>query len=109
MSAHARNPGDKLQPGTGGVGEASRGALPILEHTIYLNACSQGALSHRVCAAYEEHLDGWDENRSAPARALRRVDVAHTCPDPRWVLEMGPLPVECGLDNDLHSSARLMI
>ena len=36
--------------------------FPIFEHTTYLNSCSQGALSHRVRAAYEEYLAGWDEN-----------------------------------------------
>ena len=42
------------------VGAAIRGEFPILAHTTYLNSCSQGALSHRVRAAYEEYLDGWD-------------------------------------------------
>ena len=44
------------------VGEAVRAEFPIFEHTTYLNSCSQGALSHRVRAAYEEYLAGWDEN-----------------------------------------------
>ena len=43
------------------VGEAIRDEFPILATTTYLNACSQGALSKRVRAAYEEYLDGWDE------------------------------------------------
>jgi selenocysteine lyase/cysteine desulfurase len=45
-----------------GVGAAIRGEFPIFEHTTYLNSCSQGALSHRVRAAYEEYLAGWDAN-----------------------------------------------
>ncbi len=45
-----------------GVGAAARGEFPIFEHTTYLNSCSQGALSHRVRAAYEEYLAGWDAN-----------------------------------------------
>jgi selenocysteine lyase/cysteine desulfurase len=45
-----------------GVGAAGRGEFPIFEHTTYLNSCSQGALSHRVRAAYEEYLAGWDAN-----------------------------------------------
>ena len=44
------------------VGAAIRGEFPIFEHKTYLNSCSQGALSHRVRAAYEEYLAGWDEN-----------------------------------------------
>lgn len=54
MSAHVR-PGAR-------VGEAVRGEFPIFAHTTYLNSCSQGALSHRVRAAYEEYLEGWDAN-----------------------------------------------
>ena len=47
---------------TSRVGAAIRGEFPIFEHKTYLNSCSQGALSHRVRAAYEEYLAGWDEN-----------------------------------------------
>lgn len=48
--------------GSGAVGAAIRGEFPIFEHTTYLNSCSQGALSHRVRAAAEEWLAGWDKN-----------------------------------------------
>jgi selenocysteine lyase/cysteine desulfurase len=37
----------------------------VLEQLVYLNSCSQGALSDSVRAAYEDYLDGWDE-RGAP-------------------------------------------
>jgi selenocysteine lyase/cysteine desulfurase len=43
-------------------GYSARAEFPIFEHTIYANSCSQGALSHRVRAAAEEWLAGWDEN-----------------------------------------------
>jgi kynureninase len=46
---------------TGRVGAAIRDEFPIFEHTTYVNSCSQGALSRRVRAAYEDYLDGWDE------------------------------------------------
>jgi selenocysteine lyase/cysteine desulfurase len=44
------------------VGEAIRSEFPIFESATYLNSCSQGALSHRVRAAVETWLDGWDAN-----------------------------------------------
>ncbi len=44
------------------VGHAIRSEFPIFEHAVYLNSCSQGALSHRVRAAVEEWLGGWDSN-----------------------------------------------
>ena len=44
------------------VGDAVRVEFPILAEATYLNSCSQGALSHRVKAAYAEYLAGWDAN-----------------------------------------------
>ena len=69
------NPGDRLKPVTG-VGEAVRGEFPIFEHTTYLNSCSQGALSHRVRAAYEEYLAGWDENGAEWEFWVERAEAA---------------------------------
>jgi selenocysteine lyase/cysteine desulfurase len=61
---------------TGKVGAAIRSEFPILAHTTYLNSCSQGALSHRVRAAYEEYLAGWDENGAEWAVWVERADAA---------------------------------
>lgn len=44
---------------------ACRSRFPIFERLVYLNSCSQGALSNEVRAAYEAYLTGWDE-RGAP-------------------------------------------
>jgi selenocysteine lyase/cysteine desulfurase len=59
-----------------GVGAAIRGEFPILEHTTYLNSCSQGALSRRVRSAYEEYLDGWDERGAEWAHWVERAEAA---------------------------------
>lgn len=61
---------------TGKLGAAIRGEFPILAHTTYLNSCSQGALSHRVRAAYEEYLDGWDDHGAEWALWVERADAA---------------------------------
>jgi selenocysteine lyase/cysteine desulfurase len=61
---------------TSRLGAAIRGEFPILAHTTYLNSCSQGALSHRVRAAYEEYLDGWDENGAEWAVWVERANAA---------------------------------
>jgi selenocysteine lyase/cysteine desulfurase len=58
------------------VGAAIRGEFPIFEHTVYLNSCSQGALSHRVRAAYEEYLAGWDENGAEWEFWVERAEAA---------------------------------
>jgi selenocysteine lyase/cysteine desulfurase len=44
---------------------ACRERFPIFERLVYVNSCSQGALSDAVRAAYDEYLTGWDE-RGAP-------------------------------------------
>src|SRR5947199_1815363 len=40
---------------------ACRTRFPIFERLVYINSCSQGALSDSVRAAYDEYLTGWDE------------------------------------------------
>lgn len=45
--------------------EALRDRFPIFERQLYINSCSQGALSTDVRAAYEAYLCDWDE-RGAP-------------------------------------------
>ena len=45
--------------------QSIRGRFPIFESTVYMNSCSQGALSDAVRAAYAAYLDDWDE-RGAP-------------------------------------------
>jgi selenocysteine lyase/cysteine desulfurase len=44
---------------------ACRSRFPIFEKLVYVNSCSQGALSDAVRAAYDDYLTGWDE-RGAP-------------------------------------------
>src|SRR5580765_8445505 len=61
---------------TGKVGAAIRSEFPILAHTTYLNSCSQGALSNRVRAAYEEYLEGGDANGAEWAVWGERADGA---------------------------------
>jgi selenocysteine lyase/cysteine desulfurase len=58
------------------VGAAIRGEFPIFEHTTYLNSCSQGALSHRVRAAYEEYLSGWDAHGAEWEHWVERAEAA---------------------------------
>ena len=60
----------------GRVGAAIRGEFPLLETNAYLNACSQGALSHRVRAAYEEYLAGWDANGAEWEHWVERAEAA---------------------------------
>jgi selenocysteine lyase/cysteine desulfurase len=64
-------------PATAGrVGDAIRAEFPILATATYLNSCSQGALSHRVRAAYEEYLAGWDANGAEWEHWVERAEAA---------------------------------
>ena len=42
-----------------------RHRFPIFDRLVYVNSCSQGALSDAVRAAYLDYLEGWDD-RGAP-------------------------------------------
>jgi selenocysteine lyase/cysteine desulfurase len=61
-----------------GVGEAIRGRFPVFRDKVYVNSCSQGALSDAVRAAYEEYLDGWDENGAEWDHWVERSEAART-------------------------------
>jgi selenocysteine lyase/cysteine desulfurase len=63
---------------TSKVGAGIRSQFPIFEHTTYANSCSQGALSRRVRAAYEEYLDGWDENGAEWEHWVERAEAARS-------------------------------
>lgn len=45
--------------------ERIRHRFPIFKERVYINSCSQGALSDAVRSAYEQYLDDWDE-KGAP-------------------------------------------
>ena len=62
--------------GTRLVGEAVRGRFPVFKRKIYVNSCSQGALSHEVRAAYEEYLAGWDEHGAEWEHWVERAEAA---------------------------------
>jgi selenocysteine lyase/cysteine desulfurase len=57
------------------VASRIREEFPILEHTTYLNSCSQGALSHRVRRAYQEYLEGWDANGAEWGHWVERAEA----------------------------------
>jgi selenocysteine lyase/cysteine desulfurase len=64
-----------------------RDRFPLLQHAVYTNSCSQGALSVDVRAAYERYLNDWDEkgapwdlwvelNDTARARFARLINAS---------------------------------
>src|SRR5919201_239426 len=66
-----------------------RHRFPIFQQRVYINSCSQGALSDAVRAAYEHYLQDWDANgapweywveRQEAARAAF-ADLVNAAPD----------------------------
>jgi selenocysteine lyase/cysteine desulfurase len=70
-------------------GESARQRFPIFQNRVYLNSCSQGALSDSVRAAYESYLSGlesegsqWDYWVSCTEQARHSfAAVLHADPD----------------------------
>jgi selenocysteine lyase/cysteine desulfurase len=46
---------------TASLAERCRHRFPIFNQRVYINSCSQGALSDAVRASYEQYLSDWDE------------------------------------------------
>ena len=65
-AARGRGPAQGLPwPLSASVAERCRSRFPIFERLVYVNSCSQGALSDAVRGAYDDYLTGWDEQRRA--------------------------------------------
>ena len=58
-----------------GLGAAVRGRFPVFRDKVYVNSCSQGALSDAVRAAYEEYLAGWDEHGAEWEHWVERAEA----------------------------------
>jgi selenocysteine lyase/cysteine desulfurase len=53
-----------------------RSRFPIFERLVYVNSCSQGALSDSVRAAYDAYLTDWDEQGAPWAYWVERAEAA---------------------------------
>ena len=55
-----------------------RRRFPIFERRVYINSCSQGALSDAVRGAYEQYLADWDEKGAPWEYWVERGEAART-------------------------------
>ena len=62
--------------GTQALPERIRHRFPIFEHRVYINSCSQGALSNAVRDAYEQYLSDWDEQGAPWEYWVERQEAA---------------------------------
>jgi selenocysteine lyase/cysteine desulfurase len=53
-----------------------RHRFPVFEQRIYINSCSQGALSDSVREAYRRYLDDWDEHGAPWEYWVERTEAA---------------------------------
>jgi selenocysteine lyase/cysteine desulfurase len=60
------------------LAERCRHRFPIFDHRIYINSCSQGALSDAVRAAYGRYLADWDDKGAPWEYWLERQEAART-------------------------------
>jgi selenocysteine lyase/cysteine desulfurase len=61
---------------TATLDERCRHRFPIFEQRLYINSCSQGALSDAVRAAYQQYLADWDEYGAPWEYWVERGDAA---------------------------------
>jgi selenocysteine lyase/cysteine desulfurase len=55
---------------------AVRARFPIFERLVYINSCSQGALSDAVRGSYEDYLRDWDEHGAPWDYWVERTEAA---------------------------------
>jgi selenocysteine lyase/cysteine desulfurase len=55
-----------------------RHRFPVFEQRVYINRCSQGALSDSVRDAYRRYLDDWDEHGAPWEYWVGQLDAART-------------------------------
>src|SRR5213078_4066746 len=60
----------------GELPERCRQRFPIFERQVYINSCSQGALSDSVRASYEAYLADWDEHGAPWEYWVERAETA---------------------------------
>jgi selenocysteine lyase/cysteine desulfurase len=58
--------------------ESARSHFPIFKNKIYLNSCSQGALSDAVEASMQTHIRSWHEDGSPWDRWVEEYEAART-------------------------------
>src|ERR671931_56225 len=61
---------------TTSLAERCRHRFPIFEQRVYINSCSQGALSDAVRASYEQYLADWDEHGAPWEYWVERQETA---------------------------------
>jgi selenocysteine lyase/cysteine desulfurase len=84
---------------TASVAERCRHRFPIFEQRIYINSCSQGALSDAVRGAYEQYLRDWDEHGAPWEYWVERQEAARNA----FAQLINATPEEIGVTTSLSA------
>jgi selenocysteine lyase/cysteine desulfurase len=76
-----------------------RARFPICERLVYVNSCSQGALSDAVRAAYDAYLADWDEQGAPWEYWVERAETARA----RFAALVGGAPDEVAVTTSLSA------
>ena len=88
-----------------GVGEAIRGRFPVFERKVYVNSCSQGALSDAVRGAYAEYLAGWDENGAEWGHWVERAETARAA----FAALLGARPDDVAIQTSVSAAVSALV
>jgi len=76
-----------------------RHRFPVLERLVYVNSCSQGALSDSVRDAYAKYLEDWDEHGSPWEYWVERAETARAT----FARLVGAVPDEVAVTTSLSA------
>ena len=76
-----------------------RARFPICDRLVYVNSCSQGALSDAVRAAYDAYLTDWDEQGAPWEYWVERAETARA----RFAALVGGAPDEVAVTTSLSA------
>ena len=87
------------------LGDAIRGRFPVFEHKVYVNSCSQGALSDAVRGAYDEYLAGWDENGAEWGHWVERAEAARAA----FAALLGSQPDDVAIQTSVSAAVSALV
>ncbi|MBA2462687.1 MAG: aminotransferase class V-fold PLP-dependent enzyme [Actinobacteria bacterium] len=87
------------------VGAAVRDRFPVFREKVYVNSCSQGALSDAVRAAYEEYLAGWDEHGAEWEHWVERSEAARAA----FAVLLGAKPDDVAIQTSVSAAVSALV
>ena len=87
------------------VGSAIRDRFPVFRTKVYVNSCSQGALSDVVRGAYLEYLEGWDANGAEWEFWVGRAEAARAA----FASLLGAAPDDVAIQTSVSAAVSALV